>query len=184
MKRYDFDLVYPEKNPFSDYEPSARAEAVPSHSGGYVLFEDAREAIAAKDAEIAKMRAEVEAAHETIGTKIGVNRCTCCGTAVEFDRDNIGNWRTFGNRDGAWQHACPNNHPQAGYFDATFFPGTLTADLARLRAIEAAAVAWAEWQEKADALEPAIYLHHPNEASTVYEGLNASAAALIKSVKP
>ena len=52
------------------------------------------------------------------------------------------------------------------------------------KAIAAAAVAWAEWQEKADALEPAIYLHHPNEASTVYEGLNASAAALIKSVKP
>ena len=58
------------------------------------------------------------------------------------------------------------------------------ADLARLRAIEAAAVAWADWQAKADALEPAIYLHYPNEASTVYEGLNASAAALIKAVKP
>lgn len=96
-----------------------------SDADAFVYLANLVSVLNTKDAAIEKLSANVERLETIIGQEIGVHRCEQCGMAAEFDPD-FTSWR--GNQrqgeSGVWQHRCPGLHPQAGYFQAKFFPGT------------------------------------------------------------
>jgi len=76
--------------------------------------------------ELDAARAHAERLESIVESLVGVHRCSSCGDAYEYSV-NVTLWRQL---DGKWQHHCPETDPQAGYFDAPLFPGTLSRDLA------------------------------------------------------
>lgn len=79
MKRYDFDLTYPEPDPFSDYAPGPHAEAVPCENGEYVSYNEAQK-------EIAKLKSELESTQDELTAKNAeLARMESTLTAIRLD---------------------------------------------------------------------------------------------------